>query len=869
VSLPSLSGHLLAVNAEVQGDEVVVAGGTDGLLTVGDGADFDEDGGWVSIEGTLYQYSGFTDAVVTDYDEPVTLTLVAPFPGATIAAQTRVDAYSTDDAALVVEYVGLVLLDGQDTGDPVEATIDHALIPLLPQTVRPDGGNAVTLEWDGDDLVVVAVNGKVPLADGTYIGPYTVEPDRVTDGLPPSTSPTPTLIGFPKSVMARWDGVVNHDPVTYNVYVTDNDANTAGPTYLQKSTPDTATVISTIADGTPLQYGVTYFVAVGATDIDGAATISPWIPVQLNPNAAEDLAVGSVTAEKLESVLVLASKIATATSGSRVEIDNTGVNLFKSDGTPRASLPTQDTQAVYIDGIADLDEVRVRDNFSMGGVNNSLLPGSRLTLAGSVANPAASLQASISWPNVDTWYDPGEGTSADGYGLAWNSTDAVYAVANSFFGAQLMLFGEAGGFSGNVGLPEVSGYDNMFPYGGVTCIGTTYYLLGRCTRNSDGASVWQIRKYTVSAGVATLVASTNINTGANFNGGNAQKPAIGNDGTDLQVVYYNGGLLKRRNYTTALAFGSEVNLGSPPGGAAHDLGAVLIGNFDYGASRTLIAHRGGDFTFYAYNGTSRSANDDFPAASGTWVLGAVYNADAGNNTFRHFDGSGRLWMYCKNMWTTESSKWWPKFTWYDSDATGGTHETGLSKPMSLTMTKRAQIKLTCPTIPDAGGTDDPDSAKFYIGRGSTEPAYTAEWLNSSPAAGVRTVVLTGVVFSGSTHPNANVNNFPAAAVSDIADGAGSVLLDSSGHLTTPKKMQTGSVGTGTFSAANTVNSGNVTFPVAFDSTPNVTVSIAGVTVPANVYPPTSSVPTTTGFTWYAERATGTAAFTIEWIAMVP
>lgn len=157
-------GRLVAVAAEVAGDELVKAplAGTL-VLTVGDVADFDEDGGWLRLAGTPLEY-------VSADDDAATITLALPLPVLTFplgAIESRVDVWDPDADDVVVEFVARVVLDNQDEGEPVEAGIDHALIDLLPGGIRTRG-ESVSLEWDGDDLRVVEVAGKRPTASGTY-----------------------------------------------------------------------------------------------------------------------------------------------------------------------------------------------------------------------------------------------------------------------------------------------------------------------------------------------------------------------------------------------------------------------------------------------------------------------------------------------------------------------------------------------------------------------------------------------------------------------------------------------------------------------------------------------------------------------------
>jgi hypothetical protein len=71
--------------------------------------------------------------------------------------------------------------------------------------------------------------------------------------------------------------------------------------------------------------------------------------------------------------------------------------------------------------------------------------------------------------------------------------------------------------------------------------------------------------------------------------------------------------------------------------------------------------------------------------------------------------------------TGVSQQFWLAFTWADSDATGGTHETALSPRATITLKNRRVLILTWPTIPDAGGTDDPNAVRVYMKANATDP----------------------------------------------------------------------------------------------------------------------------------------------------
>lgn len=156
MALEQFFGRIVDVVRRTDGDELVTAaaiGAT--VLYVEDTTDFDETGGQVLLGGTVYAYSK------VDHDAN-TLTLST---GLTLAGAVGdpVDAYSTELGQIVVEYVAHVLLDDQDRDDePIEVTVNHALVPMLVESVRGGASESVTLVRDGeDDLVIWQVDGKL------------------------------------------------------------------------------------------------------------------------------------------------------------------------------------------------------------------------------------------------------------------------------------------------------------------------------------------------------------------------------------------------------------------------------------------------------------------------------------------------------------------------------------------------------------------------------------------------------------------------------------------------------------------------------------------------------------------------------------
>lgn len=149
-------GRIVDVQRKTEGDMLAAAAAVDATtLTVYDTADFDETGGQLLLSGITYTYSGVDDATAT-------ITLATAVTVAA-AVDDPVDVLDSELGGTVVEYVAHVLLDDQDPDDePIEVTVQHALVPMLVEAVRGGASESVTLARDGDDdLMISQVDGKL------------------------------------------------------------------------------------------------------------------------------------------------------------------------------------------------------------------------------------------------------------------------------------------------------------------------------------------------------------------------------------------------------------------------------------------------------------------------------------------------------------------------------------------------------------------------------------------------------------------------------------------------------------------------------------------------------------------------------------
>lgn len=357
-------GRILAINEVTLGSELVsahAAGVTS--LTVADPVDFDVDGGTLLINGQVIGYTSCDD-------ETGEITLVDPLAAAAEEGD-RVDAYDPLYNIPTTDRVAQVILDGDDANtDALEATIAHALIAYLPEGIRTGQGEAVLLEWDGDDLRIADLLGQTEGFDGGTIPPETLPVEPKSDGQPPAYSPDPTVEGGIGTLFVTWDNVPNLDPVTYDVYVSTSSTFTPGAGTFVGSVAGTLFVVRTLADGTPLNTFQWYWVKLIARDVDGSAPASitaSGYPIQITRTEITDdaistpqLAANAVTAGKIlaneikawhfESVLSISNRFVSGDpNGARVEMNAGGIEAWGLGGVKTLDIDSA-TGAVAVTG---------------------------------------------------------------------------------------------------------------------------------------------------------------------------------------------------------------------------------------------------------------------------------------------------------------------------------------------------------------------------------------------------------------------------------------------------------------------------------------------------------------------------------------
>jgi hypothetical protein len=188
-----LHGLCVGVHAERLGATITFAPPlATTTLTVDDASDFNPAGGWLRITGD-----------VIDYDsadlEANTIHLPAALGGFSVDA--RVEVWDGANGSPAVRYKATVdSIDGFD-GRPVDVLVSQSIAHVLSTTMRTGGiGESVTLERDGSQLTIVAVDGRnFALAALQYVQEGLTTRQEETDSgvdLLGSDTGTPGLFGF-------------------------------------------------------------------------------------------------------------------------------------------------------------------------------------------------------------------------------------------------------------------------------------------------------------------------------------------------------------------------------------------------------------------------------------------------------------------------------------------------------------------------------------------------------------------------------------------------------------------------------------------------------------------------------------------------
>jgi len=654
-----------------------------------------------------------------------------------------------------------------------------------------------------------------------------------SDLLPPTSSPTPVVIGGIGALFARWPGIVNHDPVEYQVHISITDNFTPTADTLVVTTPSNSMTIRQLptAMGDPLTtalvYNTTYYVKIIAQDVDGATTPSTQGSGQMvqitGPDIAahevdaEKIVVGSLTGDLFSGTVVTGSTLSTGAydpdtkqiTGARVDLGSSGLIIVDSDGNEITKFPLDPTEHTFIkQAQVDVVSLDVADNLALHGTNNEVSTEAELTLAAGPTAPSTPPTVTHVWdqlqldittavpphtpnPGYDLGtfaLDPSQITSFD-----WVTTNGGYwaVFQQKSAGFRVWRFKTDGTILNNVGTgrPWVDDWNNRT---NVFC--TFHDTLARLDflwmQDSGDWFIGGSRPDGVNEinfiPRAWIIDVTKPPALAYDVAGNKymllQQSGANTVVRRFHLVAGSGGI-----FGTAVVDGADFSMSGFNAGSRYN-GLVYGSQVGTGTRYALAADSLQQVTVWDTTSTGYKV--------GSGVYESWFKPTATSRGFCHdgtkfasVDGTGLITFYADWTWTEYPVTTYIGASAYDSDAAGagGTHETPVGIPLKqFTQIRRAKLQVTMPETNDSGGNNDPDKWRIYYLRSASVPTdgtgFKLAGTIGSPSAPTSispplSANPAGAAPPGGLQGTAGANNtFPGANPARIESGEGPTPL---------------------------------------------------------------------------------------------
>ena len=646
-----------------------------------------------------------------------------------------------------------------------------------------------------------------------------------TDGFAPASSPDPYVVAGIDAMYVRWTAITNADPVWYDVHVSETLGFTPDSTTFSGTTQASQFTVKQLPGPEPaddeedprkLQYETPYYVRVIARDDDGSAAPSlqavggifhvTGINMAADTITAANIATGTLTGELFSVTVIYAGTFKTAEDGQRVETGIGGIQGYKSDGSLMINFPTDPSQTALIDA-----QIIARGMTATGPVvlrsdSNSVDTGGVLKLGNGITDPLVSPTLSISYnsrlTSTDTLTTAQKTGSLGTFDLIPTEVSCIEwkSAVDTWVVHQIRPGGTRAWFFDYDGNP-------------VTWSGGAYFadyvnweiwsVIEITTSSAPKNGVYRMARWIPSGGAQQyyLWSPAGLNKYSRANG--AAPPVVGSNGTDvyvaevvntddLQIRYYvpNG---DQNNLSAPIATYTSTtgyNVNRPLSTVFYDANGFDTG---FGTPRYLTAERGSSSTNKLLNVSGTSL---YPGGSGNNWASSTKDAETfevatsnprcvawmpEDQQFWTYGGDGYLREHTDVKWdpSTTSSTFWAQVTYYDSNTTGGTHETKPSPARSVTWPRRSNVTVYLPPIPGSGGVDEPNAIRVYAGRGNSQPANTGMFLTDTTTTPYTVVDDPGT--SGTNPPG--TNTFPTGAQpAKIQSNDASLIISGDGTI---------------------------------------------------------------------------------------
>jgi len=676
----------------------------------------------------------------TGLDTVAGLTFTGPTPRGVVTATWNAVSTATDTGALTISGYELQWRIGAGAWQTLVTPEVSAIIPDLTP------GDVITAR-------VRAVGARTTLPSAwSATDSVTVSGDVTAPGVPNM----PTISSRLGVVTVTWDGGPTMPADFARVEVA------LGST----TTPTTVRGRLTGAGSLPIAgetYGSTRYARLRSVDTSGNAsawsTVSAAVLVvavdgpdlEADSVTANAIQAGTLTGDLFAGNLVVGNRFTTSEDGTgqRVEFDSGGIRLIDAAEEVRVELPTTSGADPTFRGRVQADGLTVREGATFYSALNEFAPDSAISLAEQVSGPLAGPIPTMTWEGVTlerTAFTGSLGTFAlvpseiVGVGRDLRSSgQRIMIMQKRPGGTRVWFYDMDGDLSdldvGGVHTPFLDWPDWEITGAYWTDNATTSVWLGKWLENN----LWYFRR----SSTGEFVLYPSANSGA--------RNVMGHNGTDVLVA--------EKISTTAYRFrrmdtaGTEATVlenvnstGIAPLSPA--LAFVYKGSADFGTTKWVVSHQD-QFTYRTH--TSAGVYDPDSAWSPpVQKMGGFWNA--ADSLFYTVGADGILYKHTALNWTDSTlNTWHVGQSFYDANATGGTHETALGTITSFTMKKRAQVRYSLADVPYSGEVDDPNQWRLYAKRGAAPASNLSDMkLQASGAYTEKTYLMTFIPTTGGT-----------------------------------------------------------------------------------------------------------------------
>jgi hypothetical protein len=514
-----------------------------------------------------------------------------------------------------------------------------------------------------------------------------------------------------------------------------------------------------VIDGSLVVSESIYADAIAANQITGTHILAGEVDashIRAGAIQTNHLEAGAITADKLE-VNVLASGF-TVTGSLQV---GTGYwNPLQGLVIPGVASLAPGSASITA-GLTALSLTVQKDLLIQGSTNQ--IKGT-LNVANGITTPTVKPTISASWGTIGGRPQP---FGAISYGLAQHLTDSTeWVVADSFFGGGMAGVMKADGSANPYPLwtGSKSWQANFYPWG-LTSFGS-YYWIGGSDSTREGRNYLykldtnfeKVAEYAIS-----FYDQDGIYKQQWFNRG---RPAVGNDGTNVYVIYANGANAINLNQliVSSGTWGSIISSLPYSGIGYSNMSACHLGDVGgtSGASFVFTIENLG--TYYWNGSAARMTQYDFWKAGSVDIRGLAYDG----TKFVSMGIDGIIRYHGTNA-SAESVT--ATYSWYDANATNGKHESSVS-PVSDTYSRAPRTLVTINTelAPDSGITG---TGGVLDDKANMVRVYASKTGSRRLQSGAGTDGALGVDGSGVTIRTLTLDTFNAASVVENASGVAS------------------------------------------------------------------------------------------------